>query len=56
VALMLEREPTLDAAQVKRILQATAKADAHTGPVPNPAWGHGKLDAHAALSQVGRGR
>ena len=52
VALMLEVDPTLDAGSVKRILQETARADAFTGPTPNPLWGHGKVDAYAALMAV----
>ncbi|MBL8216451.1 MAG: S8 family serine peptidase [Bryobacterales bacterium] len=50
IALMLELNPTLDAAQVKRILQQTARRDAYTGPEPNARWGHGKIDALAALT------
>lgn len=49
VALMLEADPTLDAAQVKRFLQDTAREDAFTGTVPNPTWGHGKVDALRAV-------
>ena len=52
VALMLERNPGLDAAQVKTILQETARQDEHTGAVPNASWGHGKLDAWAAVSST----
>ncbi len=52
VALLLEANPTLDAAQVKDVLQRTARADAFTGAVPNPAWGYGKIDAFAAASDV----
>ena len=49
IALLLEMDPTLDAARIKRILQQSARADAFTGAVPNPDWGHGKVDALAAL-------
>ena len=49
VALMLEADPTLDAAQVKAFLQDTAREDAFTGPTPNPEWGYGKVDALAAV-------
>ncbi|MBI1839566.1 MAG: S8 family serine peptidase [Verrucomicrobia bacterium] len=52
IALMLEMNPRLDAARVKRILQQTARADAFTGVVPNAQWGYGKVDAFAALSAV----
>jgi len=52
IALMLELNPKLDAAQVKRILQETARRDAYTGAEPNPRWGYGKVDALAALTVV----
>jgi minor extracellular serine protease Vpr len=51
VALMLQKNPTLDAAQIKAILIKTAKRDdKFVGPVPNPEWGYGKLNPSAALS------
>ena len=53
VALMLERDPLLTSAQIKTILQQTARADAFTGAVPNPIFGYGKLDVSAALAAVG---
>jgi len=52
VALMLQMNPKLDAATVKQILQASARADSFTGAVPNPQWGYGKIDAVAALSRT----
>jgi hypothetical protein len=52
IALMLERNPSLDAAVVKSILQTTAKRDAFTGPEPSSTWGYGKVDALAALDMV----
>ena len=52
VALMLEADPTLTAAEVRAILRATAVADGHTGPVPNAAWGFGKLDVYEAVRAV----
>lgn len=52
VALMLEMNPTLDAKQVKDILQETARRDAFTGPDPNPRWGYGKIDALAAVTRA----
>jgi minor extracellular serine protease Vpr len=45
IALLLEMDPTLDAAQVKVLLQKGARADAFTGAVPNPNWGYGKVNA-----------
>jgi uncharacterized protein (TIGR03437 family) len=52
IALMLEINPTLDAKQVKDILQQTARRDAFTGPDPNPRWGYGKIDAFAAITRA----
>lgn len=52
VALMLEADPTLDAAEVEDILEQTASEDAFTGSVPNPNWGYGKVDAYAAVTEV----
>lgn len=52
IALMLEMNPRLDAAEVKEILQQTAVSDQFTGPTPNPRWGHGKVNAYAALERV----
>ena len=52
VALMLQANPSLDAAAVKSILQRTARADSFTGAVPNTTWGYGKVDALAALDAV----
>ena len=54
IALMLGVDPTLDALTVKRILQETARSDEFTGTVPNPNWGHGKVDAFGALMAVRR--
>ena len=52
IALMLQANPTLDAAQVKQILQQSAKSDANTGAVPNTTWGYGKVDAVGAVSRA----
>jgi subtilisin family serine protease len=52
IALMLEKNPTLDAKQIRDIITRTAKADSFTrsaGQVPNPEWGYGKIDPAAAL-------
>lgn len=50
IALMLQRNPTLDAIQVRQILRSSARSDSFTGAVPNTRWGYGKLDALAALA------
>ena len=55
IALMLEANPQLDAAQVKDILQSTARTDSFTGVTPNNTWGYGKVDALAAVDAVVQG-
>lgn len=51
IALLLQRNPQLDAAQIKEMLVRTAKrGDRFVGPVPNPEWGYGKLNPAGALS------
>ena len=50
IALMLQENPTLDATQVKAMLQQSARTDSFTGTVPNPNWGYGKVDANAAVA------
>ena len=50
VALMLQKDPALDAAQVKDILTKTAVQDTFTGAVPNINWGYGKIAPAAALA------
>lgn len=52
VALMLNANPNLDAAQVKTILQNTAREDNSTGTTPNPTWGYGKINAYAAVQEA----
>ncbi|GAB5536390.1 MAG: hypothetical protein Rubg2KO_26390 [Rubricoccaceae bacterium] len=52
VALLLEADPTLDAAEVRDALEQTARADAQTGAVPNSTWGYGKMDVFAAAQRV----
>ena len=52
VALALEADPTLTATEVGELLRSTAVADDATGAVPNPEWGHGKLDLPALLLEL----
>jgi len=52
IALMLEADSSLDANEVKNILETTARSDSFTGEVPNTKWGHGKTDAFAAISSI----
>jgi hypothetical protein len=49
IALLLQVNPALTTEQVRTLLHQTARQDAFTGPVPNPVWGYGKLDAFAAV-------
>lgn len=49
IALMLQKNPTLNAVQVKEILRKTAIKDELTGATPNPFWGYGKLNPAAAI-------
>jgi hypothetical protein len=49
VALLLDRDPTHDALDIRDLLSATARTDSFTGQVPNVQWGFGKLDVSAAL-------
>ncbi len=52
VALMLEANPHLTSSSIRNILQETAVQDSLTGNVPNMKWGHGKVDALAALKEA----
>lgn len=55
VALLLEANPALTPQQVQTILAETAITDVSTGAIP-PAgtnrWGHGKVNAYAAIRRV----
>ncbi|BDI28791.1 hypothetical protein CCAX7_008420 [Capsulimonas corticalis] len=50
IALMLQKNPTLDEAQIRKILTGAAQHDDFTGAVPNNLWGYGKLAPAAALT------
>ncbi len=52
VALMLQKDPTLTPAQIKSILQQTARRDEFTGAAAGATFGHGKLDVKAAVDAV----
>ncbi len=52
VALMFQADPTLTSTEIKTILRETARTDGFTGSVPNNSWGHGKLDARAAIEAI----
>ena len=50
VALYLQKCPQATYTEVRDALFGTAVADEFVPPVPNSSWGHGKLDAFAALN------
>ncbi|MBU1700448.1 MAG: S8 family serine peptidase [Candidatus Eisenbacteria bacterium] len=52
VALMLEADPALTAAEVKSLLQTHARTDSYTGATPNASWGYGKLDVKATIDAI----
>lgn len=52
VALILQANPTLNAAQIKEILRQTAREDIRTGTLPDTGstqWGWGKVTANRAI-------
>jgi subtilisin family serine protease len=52
IALMLQKDRNLTQTQIIDCLTRTARADTQTGPVPNTAWGAGKMDIKAAVDCV----
>jgi len=60
IALMLERHPFLEPTgsatpepdSCEELLVDNARADTHTGAVPNDTWGYGKVDALATMTAV----
>jgi hypothetical protein len=55
VALMLQRNSTLDYNQVFNTLTTTARKDNFTGPSANNTYGNGKLSAFGAVEATGGG-
>jgi len=49
VSLYLQKCPSAPHSEVMAAITSTARNDAFTGSLPNNQWGHGKLDAFAAL-------
>ncbi|MBJ80314.1 MAG: hypothetical protein CMH60_03260 [Myxococcales bacterium] len=52
IALMLQADPDLDPQKIKKILKETSRQDSFTGQTPNHQWGHGKIDALAAVTRA----
>ncbi|NQV50834.1 MAG: S8 family serine peptidase [Candidatus Marinimicrobia bacterium] len=52
VALMLDYNASLTAAQVKSLLTSNAKSDLYTGSVPNTEWGYGKLNIFESMAKA----
>jgi subtilisin family serine protease len=52
IALIFQKNGQRTQAQIKTCLESSARSDAQTGPVPNTAWGAGKLDSNSAVNCV----
>ncbi len=53
VALLLEANPNLTAAEVKSLITSTAMTDTYTGgSLPDYEWGYGKLDIFKAAAKL----
>ncbi len=52
VALLLQANPNLTAAQIKNILHTTATANTATGSVPNNQYGYGIVNAFEAIKST----
>jgi hypothetical protein len=55
VALLLEKNPSLNYDQIFQVLTDNAVKDAYTGSTANNTYGHGKLDAYNAFLDVSGG-
>ncbi|MBT4034964.1 MAG: S8 family serine peptidase [Candidatus Marinimicrobia bacterium] len=51
VALLLDYNSSLSAADVKTLLRENADSDTYTGTVPNDEWGYGKLNIFESLAK-----
>ena len=52
VALLLDYNANLTAAQAKSLLTANATTDSYTGSVPNSEWGYGKLNIFESMAKA----
>jgi len=50
LALLLEKDGTIDWSEAKRRLIKSARLDTHSGPCWNPRWGYGKIDVEKLLT------
>lgn len=55
IALMLQINSDLTAADVRDVLETSSREDQQTGSVPNPEFGFGKLDALEAMNVLETG-
>ena len=52
IALMFQKNKDRTQDEIRQCLESTARNDAQTGPVPNTAWGAGKMDVNGAVNCV----
>ncbi len=52
VALMLQAQPDLTADEALAVLTGTSRADDRYGALPNARYGHGRIDAYAAVTEA----
>ena len=50
LALLLEKDGSIDWSEAKRRLIKSARLDTHSGPCWNPRWGYGKIDVEKLLT------
>jgi hypothetical protein len=50
LALLLQKDASIDWGEAKRRLIKSARQDGHTGVSWNPRWGYGKLDVERLLT------
>lgn len=50
LALLLEKDPSIDWAEAKRRLIKSTRQDGFTTPCWNPRWGYGKLNVERLLT------
>ncbi len=52
VALMFQAQPDLTADEALAVLSGTSRADDRYGELPNARYGHGRIDAYAAVAEA----